>query len=105
MKEFELTKEKIDSDILIAISGIGSKNTHRKFHTLIEGDLSDETCSKIIRHYKDIGWESVECKSSKTINEETKDDYNSDRRYNRTGVLLKNFTTKIIIETQKQYWL
>jgi len=92
MNEFELTKEKIDSEILIAISG-GSKNVYKIFHTLIEGDLSDETCNKIIQYYKDIGWESAECKSSKTINEETKDEYNPDRRYNRTGVLLKNFTT------------
>ena len=101
MDEFELAKEKIDNDILIAINGVGSKNTHRKFHTLIEGNLSNETCGKIIQHYKDSGWESAECKSSKTINEETKDEYNQDRRYNRTGVLLKNFTAKIIIETQK----
>jgi hypothetical protein len=101
MNEFELTKEKIDSDILIAISGVGSKNVYKSFHTLIEGDLSDETCNKIIKHYKDIGWESAECKSSKTINEETKDEYNPDRRYNRTGVLLTNFTTKIINHTQQ----
>jgi hypothetical protein len=47
MNEFELAKEKIDNDILIAINGVGDKYTYQQFHTLIEGDLSDETCNKI----------------------------------------------------------
>lgn len=101
MNEFELAKKEIDDNILISINNVGSKHTFKQFHTIIEGNISNETCDKIKQYYMNNGWEFAECKSSKTINEETKDEYNLDRKYNRTGILLKNFISKTIIETQK----
>ncbi len=94
MNEFELVKEKIDNDILMLISEVGTKNTYKEFHTLIEGDLSDEICNEIVKHYKNRGWEYAYCESSKTYNERTKDEWNPDRRYNRTGLVLRNFNNK-----------
>jgi hypothetical protein len=91
MKEFELAKQVIDNHIKIAIDNTGTKNTYREFQTIIEGNLSDETCNEIIKYYKNNGWKYVECESSKRFNERTKNEYNLDRRYYRTGVLLKNF--------------
>ncbi len=97
MNEFELVKEKIDNDILIFIDEVGTKNTYKEFHTLIDGDLSDEICDEIVKHYKNRGWGYAYCESSKRYNERTKDEWNPDRRYNRTGLLLRNFNNKKLI--------
>lgn len=95
MNKFELIVEKINNDILIAIDNYGVKSVYRQFHTIVEGDLSKEICNQIIHYYENNGWKYADCKSSKVINEKTKNEYNPDRRYNTTGIILKNFIIKV----------
>ncbi len=79
----------INKAIMLSITNVGLFNTCEEFHTIIFKNLSNQTCEDLESYYKSTGWKYAKCENSITINENTKDEFNPDRKFNRTGILLK----------------